>query len=267
MSDLQESEYGAARDYTVGSPHLQHAPTRLRIENDLRELVAATLQRQATCRVLEVGAGHGTFTRTLVTAGAEVTVTEMSEPSARYLETIMAGAPVEVILDRQGTSALDVVTEREIDVLVFVSVLHHIPDYLGLIRQLVSELPRGASFYCAQDPLWYPSRSRWSRAREQVAYFGWRMGQGGYKRGLATRWRRLRGHYDEGSPADMVEYHVVRKGVDQAALARFLRTQFEDVRIHTYWSTQSRVWQAIGDRRGWASTFGITATNKSFGAS
>jgi hypothetical protein len=58
----------------------------------------------------------------------------------------------------------------------------------------------------------------------------------------------------------MVEYHVVRDGVDEQAIVDLLAPMFERVELFTYWSTQSRAAQAIGRRLGLVNTFGVAAT-------
>lgn len=94
------------------------------------------------------------------------------------------------------------------------------------------------------------------------AYLLWRLGQGELGRGLATRVRRLRGHYDETNEADMAEYHVVRQGVDELSLEGLLAPVFHDVELQRYWSTQSGVLQALGERFAPATTFGLFAWNR-----
>jgi SAM-dependent methyltransferase len=261
MASLQEVDYGADRDYTHGSPHLVHVQLRTRIEDDLSRLVRMTRAERGTCHALEVGAGHGTFTGTLLAAGATVTVTEMSEPSVAVLKQRFAGADVEVIYDSEGVQAAQVAA-RGCDLVIFISVLHHIPNYLTTVGELVNGLRSGGAFYCAQDPMWYPSRSRFNMAADRGAYMLWRLGQGNVKRGLKTRVRRLRGVYDETEAADMVEYHVVRQGVDERALATLLRERFDVVETWLYWSTQAKWLQRLGERLGWKSTFGMIAVRK-----
>jgi hypothetical protein len=98
---------------------------------------------------------------------------------------------------------------------------------------------------------------------DRGAYLVWRLGQGEVRRGLATRWRRIRGVYDETEASDMVEYHVVRKGVDEKALEALLRRNFDRVTLWTYWSTQSPRLQRFGyNRKGWDSDFGLTAIGR-----
>lgn len=260
MAELQEVAYGEDRDYTFGSPHLAHASIRSRIEGELTALVRAQIRDLGTCRVLEVGAGHGTFTETLLNAGARVTVTEMSAPSATFLRRRYAGrTDLTVVHDPEGNAGPGIAADH--DLLVMVSVLHHIPDYESAVRELVTPMLEGSAFYCTQDPLWYPSRSRLNLAIDKAAYYAWRLGQGDYARGLATQTRRSKGVYDESKAEDMVEYHVIRQGVNEQALVGLLSEKFERVALHEYWSTQSSLLQKAGDRMGMRSTFGITATH------
>ena len=263
MAELQEANYGEARDYTAGSPHLAHGHLRARIENDLVRLVGEQIDRTGACRVVEVGAGHGTFTAALAAAGATVSVTEMSAPSAEVIrERFRHQDAVDVVYDPEGTRCAEVVAAG-CDLLVFVSVLHHIPDYLGVVGALAENLAEGGALYTVQDPLWYPRRSRWDMTLDRGAYFAWRIASGHeVVRGLKTRVRRVRGEYDETSESDMVEYHVMRQGVDEEALAGVLRPLFAQVELHAYWSTQSALLQGWGERFGLRSTFGVTARSR-----
>jgi hypothetical protein len=96
---------------------------------------------------------------------------------------------------------------------MFVSVLHHIPDYMSFLKKASQRITTGGALLTLQDPAWY-SRHRVAHHPEQAAYFGWRLTQGNYISGLRTRLRRMRGLIDEKNPSDMVEYHVIRNGMD-----------------------------------------------------
>lgn len=260
MGELQEREHGVGHDYASGSPHIRHHTIRDRLIGDLHSLVQDVIGRNGTCHVLELGAGHGNFTDHLLAAGARVTVTEMSEPSVYFLRNRFRHNPnVTVLHDPDGTAARQADPP---DAVVCISVLHHIPDYLGAVKELVERIVPGGAFLSAQDPLWYPRRSRLSMSLDRNAYFLWRLGQGRLRRGLSTRVRRLRGVYDDTNEADMVEYHVVRDGVDEEALRALLTPEFAEVEVRRYWSTQSGLLQAVGDRLCPPSTFGLVAGNR-----
>lgn len=256
----QDSAHGDGFDYEAGSPHLRHPQLRTMIEARLRALVADTIAREGRCRVIEVGGGHGTFTRQLVEAGAEVTVTEASRASAELLQRTFADHPrVTVHYDETGEAALE--SEATYDLAVMIAVLHHIPDYLDHLRRLRTRITPGGSIFTVQDPLWYPRVGGLAHRADKACYLLWRVGQGNYARGLATRWRRLRGVYDDTLESDLVEYHVVRQGCDEEAIRTLLAEEF-DVEVFSYWSTQSPLLQRALERTRLRSDFGIEARDR-----
>lgn len=257
----QDTSHPEGHDYEKGSPHLRHDKLRTMVEDRLTALVAQSIHRSGQCRVLEVGAGHGTFTDSLLKAGAQVTVTETSSASADHLrDRFGESSDVEVRLDESGEAILQS-TDRW-DLAVMTSVLHHIPDYLTFLFRLSALVTEGGAIFTVQDPLYYPRMSKVAHSADRGAYFAWRVFQGDVKRGLATRLRRLRGVYLDTEPSDLVEYHVVRDGVDEEAIAETLGTHFDDVEIFRYWSTQAPLLQRIGDRTRLVTTFGIEATGR-----
>ncbi len=261
MADLQEQAHGTGHDYDSGSPHLRHARLRNEIIARIRSLVAEQFERRGSCRVLEIGAGHGSFTDHIAAMGAQVTVTEMSRPSLEHLEARFAYNPsVRLLYDADGEAAFS--DDAEYDLVLCISVLHHIPDYLTFVGRTLDRITPGGAFASFQDPLWYPRRSRLNKGADKAAYYVWRLGQRNIVQGLATRARRIRGQYDEGNPADMVEYHVVRDGVDDAALQRLLEGRFRSTELWTYWSTQAPLLQSGGSRLGVRTTFGLTGLDR-----
>lgn len=261
ISSFQEVAYPEGHDYTAGSPHVKHARLRNRVEASLRREVQRIRGHSGQCRVLEVGAGHGTFTAALRSAGAEVTVTEMSRTSADHLRRAFAADPgVRVVLDGDGGWAFGS-TDR-FDLVVAISVLHHIPDYLSAVAGYAEITEAGGSFLSWQDPMWYPRLSRWTLAASRSAYYIWRLGQGNLVRGIATRMRRARGILDETKAADMTEYHVVRRGVDEEALVSLLRSRYSEASVTRYWSTQGAVLQQLGGRLGLVTTFSLLARGR-----
>jgi len=257
----QADGHGVGHDYVKGSPHLRHAGLRGMVEDRLTAAVEATIARKGSCHVLEIGAGHGTFTDCLLTAGAKVTVTEASEASADVLNAKYAGDErVEVFFDQTGEEML--ASGRTFDAASCIAVLHHIPDYVSFVARLTDCLDPEGWFFSVQDPLWYPRQPRRVHRTMRAAYLVWRLGQGNYGQGLRTRIRRLRGVYSETDPSDLVEYHVVRQGVDEEALQALLSPRFQDVGVFTYWSTQSPLFYRLGTRTRMSSEFGIIATGR-----
>ncbi len=261
MAELQEQAHGAGHDYDAGSPHLRHPRLRNEIIDRIRSLVLEQFQRRDACRVLEIGAGHGSFTDHIAAMGAQVTVTEMSRPSLEHLQARFAYNPsVRLLYDADGEAAFQ--DDAEYDLVLCISVLHHIPDYVKFVSRTVDRIVPGGSFASFQDPLWYPRRSRFNKGLDKGAYYAWRLGQRNLLQGLGTRVRRARGRFDEANPADMVEYHVVRDGVDDQALQDLLSERFRSTERWTYWSTQAPLLQAGGTRLGAHTTFGLTGRDR-----
>jgi SAM-dependent methyltransferase len=260
-ANVQERFHGEDFDYESGSPHLHHLGLRRWISGRLEALLGEAFPPQRVCRVLEIGAGHGAFTEVLAGLGAQVTVTEMSGPSARRLKArFRHNSNVDVRFDPTGSAVLD--TGSAVDMAVCVSVLHHVPDYLGFLRKLAGLVDSGGTIVTYQDPLWYPRRRRRDIAVDRGCYYLWRLRQGELKRGISTRLRRLRGVYDESRPEDMAEYHVVRQGLDERAIVDLLGSTFTDVALHRYWSTQDPALQRLGEIFAPPNTFGVEARSR-----
>lgn len=254
----QNAAHQQGHDYVTGSPHLRHDVLRDMIEAQLRRLVRETIERKGSCHVLEVGAGHGTFTAVLLAAGATVTVTEVSEASADHLAATYAGRDdVEVFFDSSGEDVF--AKSQHFDGVVCAALLHHIPDYVTFVRRLAALVEADGWFYSTADPTYYPRRTRWAHLADRGTFYVWRLGQGNIKRGIATHVRRFRGEWSPTEPSDLVEYHVVRDGVDELALAAELERWFADVQVLPYWSTQSPFFQKLLARADVGSDFSLVA--------
>ena len=258
---VQDAYHHAAFDHLPGSPHIKHERLRSAIVGSLVTAVRAIRDLSGRCHALELGAGHGTFTDTLVDAGASVVVTEMSSARERLLRSRFRDrSDVRVEYDDDGDWIFR--TEERFDLVVCISVLHHIPDYVRAVRRLAELTRSGGAFVCWQDPTWYPSMPTRVRAMSTGSYFAWRIGRGNLRRGVATRLRRGRGIVDETRPEDSAEYHVVRQGVDQHALVRLLAARYGSVDLQTYWSTHWGPLHRLGQRMGLENTFAIVATGR-----
>jgi len=256
---LQGVGHGSAHDYRAGSPHLRHWSLYNRLVSLLRDEIRIIEGNGLPLTVLEVGAGHGGYTEPALAAGCTVVATEMSHASVLTLtERYGLNPRFSALFDEDGS--LSILGDDVFSLVVCASVLHHIPDYVSFVENAITRhLARGGSLITVQDPLWYPSLSPSDSYLTRLAYLSWRATRGDYIEGARTRLRRIRGFHDNRNPRDVVEYHVVRRGVDHSALLSVLRPRFDAVSLLPYWSTQSAVWQRVGERLGRANTFAILA--------
>jgi SAM-dependent methyltransferase len=256
---LQGSYYDEHQQYAAGSPHLRHR----HLHASLLALVFGAVEEATRAglppRVLEIGGGDGGLTEPLLANGLEVTATEMSAVSVATMEDrFRHNQGFQAVYDPDGS--LSGLGDTRFSCVLFGSVLHHIPDYLAAISQTVERhLSPGGSLVALQDPLWYPRMSNATRRLSSASYLSWRVFQGGLARGVRTRVRRSVHGISEDEVGDAVEYHVVRNGVDDQAVAELLGRSFETVDVQTYWSTQGRAQQRLGEALGAKNTFAVVA--------
>jgi SAM-dependent methyltransferase len=258
MGELQESVFDDAYEYTV-DPHLAHAELRAWMVELVSGVTERAVSRGLAPRVLEVGAGDGGLTEPLLARGFEVTGTEVSRRSIERLERLYGSNPAfRAVYDPDGdTSPL---ADERFSVVVCASVLHHIPDYLAFVEQVVERrLEAGGAFVSVQDPLRYDTMSSFAHRFDRMAYLLWRLGRPNRLSGLVSLRNRLTGRLDPSRPGDMVEYHVVRNGVDERALSSAVAGSFEEARLIPYWSNQSRVAHRLGRRLKLSNHFALVA--------
>ena len=261
MAELQEGVFDDAYRY-AGDPHLAHPELRGWMVQLVSELVERAASRGLPARVLEIGAGDGGFSEPLLARGFEVTATEVSRHAVERLQATFGGNPrFNAVLDEaEDTSE---VGGGPFSVVFCASVLHHIPDYLSFVEQVTDRhLPPGGAFLSVQDPLRYDTMSPVAHRFDRAAYLTWRLGRGNRLSGLVSLKNRITGRLDSSRPGDMVEYHVVRNGVDEGALEEMLSKRFGEFRVLRYWSNQSRLAQRLGRRAGLENQFALLAENR-----
>jgi SAM-dependent methyltransferase len=210
-------------------------------------------------RVLDLGAGEGSVTLPFLELGAKVTAVDISSSQLDELQNKCEhfGDRLEVRCEDIGDTLR--VRRDQYDIIVVNSFLHHVPDYMGLLRQIIVRLTVSGQFFSFQDPLRYDSVGKFPTAFSNFAYFSWRIFKGDAVGGIKRRLRRSRGVYLPDSMYDNAEYHVNRNGVDQEAVCRFFKTQGFECDLLTYFSTQSRLFQPLGTVLGVKNTFSVVA--------
>lgn len=250
------------RQYVNGAPHLKHAS----IGKTYRSLVATALSRRGLdptmVEVLELGAGNGLASIPWFERHVRLTAVDSSPSMLEDFKRKAAPFGIKPSLVPADVLNYVATTTDNFDIVTHVSMLHHIPDYLALLTRSSALVKPGGCLLTFQDPLRYDRMPRHDRYLERAAYFAWRAGQGNLKRGLKTRWRRLRGIYSPAEVVDFDEYHVVRNGVDSERIAGLLQESFATVEVIQYWSTYSRILQSLGERTHLKSSFGILASRR-----
>jgi SAM-dependent methyltransferase len=253
----------ATRDYIDGAPHIKHASLR-QLYSSLVVRVFDNAREQSTVpRVLDLGAGEGAVTLPFLELGARVVAVDISDSQLKVLREKCGRFQGMLDVRCEDISSTLRDTREKYDIVVVNSFLHHIPDYLGLIRDAVPVLSPRGQFFSFQDPLRYDSLGAFTTTFSTLAYGGWRIFKGDVLGGVKRRLRRARGVYLEDSVHDNAEYHVMRNGVDQDAIYELLGSLNCDCDLVKYFSTQSAVFQPIGRALGLENTFAVIGQRRS----
>jgi SAM-dependent methyltransferase len=246
--------------YIHTAPHLRHKSIR----NIYANMVQAAFDKTARNNrvlptVLDLGAGEGSVTRTFLELGATVLAVDISEKQLDQLKVNCAGLPGK--LELRCADLYSVLNEGgHYDIVVANSLLHHIPDYIDLVRRASTLVSESGVFFCFQDPMWKPMITRRDAILSWIAYTAWRLGQGDLVGGIWRRARRTMGFYLADSLHDNTEFHAVREGVNQQKICECLRDTGFKCEIVEYCSFHSDTWQPLGEKLNVKNTFGLLAT-------
>ncbi len=254
---------GAA--YRDVAPHLRHPALRALQRSLSDRVLGAARLLDPSPRVLDLGGGEGTHALAWLEAGARVTVVDLSPEQLGAL-----GSRCVAHAARLRTLCLDVIEAiarlaREGETFEVVSAnsfLHHVPDYVALVREACGRVAPGGSLLTFQDPLRYDGLGLFARGFSAFAYGSWRVFQGDVFGGARRRLRRMRGVHLDGCPQDNAEYHVTRGGVDAEAIVAALRERGFEAEVVRYFSTHGAFWQRVGSGLGLENTFAVVATAK-----
>lgn len=259
LANAAAYDSAAARAYAEGAPHLKHA----RLRSLYAELVVQVYDRVAegnpSPRVLDLGAGEGSATLPFLELGARVTAVDLSESQLEVLQARCGEHHDRLEVRCEDIEETLSAHEASFDIVVANSFLHHVPDYMSVVRRSAALLRPGGCFFCFQDPMRYDSLGFFTHAFGRLAYLPWRLRRGDVIGGLKRRLRRRRNIYLEASVHDNAEFHVVRNGLDQTEISRLLEGQGFDCQTIRYFSTQSRPFQTFGMALGLKNTFSVIA--------
>ncbi|MEY3775460.1 MAG: hypothetical protein RLZZ129_2240 [Verrucomicrobiota bacterium] len=263
LANLAAYDSDGARRYVDGAPHIKHADLRALYADILVDVFQQAQAGGKTPTVLDLGAGEGSVTLPMLELGAHVTAVDISAEQLAGLKKRCLRYANQLTVRCEDIAETIAREPGEFDIIVANSFLHHIPDYLGMLRSLLPHLAAGGQFFSFQDPLLYATQPRLGRLWDKGTYAAWRLGKGDVWNGIRRRLRRARGQYLADSAHDNAEYHVVRAGVDHEAIAALFREAGFRCRIIPYFSTQSTLLQSVGRRLGLPNTFAFVATRGS----
>jgi ubiquinone/menaquinone biosynthesis C-methylase UbiE len=136
-----------ARTYDARHPEIFNDVEQSRLAAAVREaLNGVEAPAAGGARVLDIGTGTGNLTAHFLTAGAQVTAADISAECLRVVtEKFGATGRLQTsLLDGRG---LHQFADGSFDVAACYSVLHHVPDYLALVREMARVVRPGGVVY------------------------------------------------------------------------------------------------------------------------
>jgi 2-polyprenyl-3-methyl-5-hydroxy-6-metoxy-1,4-benzoquinol methylase len=246
--------------YSDGAPHLKHASLRALFSALVTRVYGRAAQHSLRPRVLDLGAGEGSVTIPFLQLGGLVTAVDISPQQLCRLQEQCGAFGDALDVHCEDVDTFLATRRHTYDIVVANSFLHHIPDYLLLVKEASKKLDAGGQFFSFQDPLRYDRTTTLARAFTLAAYAVWRLGQDDVWAGLRRRFRRGRGIFLNDSVHDNAEYHVTRNGVDAEAILNLLKISGFECELVSYFSTQAGFAQPLGEALGLKNTFAILAT-------
>ncbi len=117
-----------------------------RLHGTLREAVAAVRTGSVPITALDFGCGSGNLTRHLIDLGVHTVSADLSEDFLKAIEREFSATDKSETLKINGTDLSNVPDER-FDLVATYSVLHHVPDYLFIVREMCRVTRPGGVIY------------------------------------------------------------------------------------------------------------------------
>jgi SAM-dependent methyltransferase len=122
--------------YDEGHPEIFNEVEQARLASAIARAVAlAHGAGTGPVRALDVGCGTGNLTAHLIRSGATVTASDLSPRFLDLVRERFGGAGLEATQPLNG-SDLRPLADGAFDLVATYSVLHHVPDYLALVREM-----------------------------------------------------------------------------------------------------------------------------------
>lgn len=171
MNVKQKTEYSIrAYDKTAGKYEKSHDEIfndieQTRIHDVLGHVIRAVKTGGKNLKAFDVGCGSGNLTRHLIDLGVYTVSADVSESFLRIIEQRFSNTRLSERLKINGRDLANV-QDCTFDIVAAYSVLHHVPDYLFLVKEMCRVLKAGGVIYLDHEA----SESYYNRPKEYVEF-------------------------------------------------------------------------------------------------
>lgn len=140
--------------YNAKHTEIYNPVEQKRLENTISEVIDLT--KTNSPMVLDYGAGTGNLSRIFAEQGAQVVACDLSQISLDILKKQYPALKIDTALFDGKTLPFN---DNRFDVVATYSVLHHIPDYISAIKEMIRATKPGGLIYIdheANENRWHP---------------------------------------------------------------------------------------------------------------
>lgn len=139
-----------AKRYEQIHGEIYNGVEQLRLREDIQIAISKITTDNPVKRVLDFGCGAGNLTWHLVSLGCEVIAGDVSSGFLDLVSSRSYGTRVETV--RLNGNDLSNIKDKSVDMVATYSVLHHVPDYLGILAEFIRILKPGGVVYIDHEP-------------------------------------------------------------------------------------------------------------------
>lgn len=136
-----------------------------RLRAALQEAARAIKSGRADLKALDVGCGSGNLTKHLIDLGFSTVSADVSENFLKLIEHKFSNTGLSKTLKLNGRDLADI-DDCTFDMAAAYSVLHHVPDYLHLVREMCRVVKPGGIVYLDHEA----NQTRYSKPKEYVDF-------------------------------------------------------------------------------------------------
>lgn len=169
ISDLEwniKTHDRLARRYEKIHGEIYNVEEQARLRRELNEAVSAIETRADEKIALDFGCGAGNLTQHLSNLGCAVIASDVSQG---FLDLVGSRRyPTEVKTLKLNGFDLSNMEDESVDMVATYSVLHHVPDYLGIVKEFMRVLKPGGVLYIDHEM----SAEFWSESKTYREFLG-----------------------------------------------------------------------------------------------
>lgn len=134
-----------AKSYEKEHGEIYNIYEQNRLRKDLVKAINSISTNSKIKKAIDFGCGAGNLTKHLSEVGCDVLACDVSQGFLDLVSSRTYNSKVEVILI--NGKDISNIEDESVDIVALYSVLHHIPDYLGILKEFTRVLKRGGIIY------------------------------------------------------------------------------------------------------------------------